>query len=308
MSLRYAQLIRHPTIFVTMTGLHRNEFDALADEILPLHAQAQRKRLQRPQRKRAMGAGHPFELAPIDQLLLTLVWLRHYPINAVLGYLFEVSESTARRAVLSMLPLLEQSGRDSLRMPEPNKRQRRSLDTLLTELPALLVIVDSFEQRVQRPPARSAADRYYSGKKKQHTLKSQVTVNHATGEICDVSASVEGPTADMTLLKQSDVLARLPPAVGVLGDLAYVGTDKLHPARLGFTPRRKPRGQPRPAADVAYNTAFSKQRIVVEHAIGRLRRYEALDQTDRHHRRHHAERVMAVAGLVNRQIRQRCLN
>lgn len=308
MSLRYVHLIRHPKLFVTMTGLHRNEFDALADEILPLYAQAQRKRLQRPERQRAVGAGHPFELTPIDQLLLTLVWLRHYPINAVLGYLFAVSESTARRAVLGLLPLLEQTGRDSLRMPEPNKRQRRSLDTLLTEHPALIVIVDSFEQRVQRPPARNAADRYYSGKKKQHTLKSQVTVNHATGEICDVSASVEGPTADLTLLKQSDVMARLPPSVGVMGDLAYVGVAKLHPAGLGFTPRRKPRGQPRPAVDMAYNTAFSKERIGVEHTIGRMRRYDALDQTDRHHRQHHEERVMAVAGLVNRQIRHRCLN
>ena len=48
------------------------------------------------------------------------------------------------------------------------------------------------------------------------------------------------------------------------------------------TPRRKPRGQPRPPEDVAYNTAFAQRRIVVEHSIGRLRRYQALSQTDRH--------------------------
>lgn len=308
MNLNYVHLVRHPSIFVTMTGLRIDEFDALADEILPRHACAERQRLQRPKRQRAIGAGHPFELRPLDQLLLTLVWLRHYPINAVLGYLFAVSESTARRAVLRMLPHLEQTGRDSLRMPEPGKRQRRSLDALLSDLPELLVVLDSFEQRVQRPVTPSEADRYYSGKKKQHTLKSQVAVNQSTGEICDVSVSVVGPTADISLLAQSELIARLPEGVGLMGDLAYVGSDKLHPKQLGFAPRRKPRGKPRPAEDVAFNTAFSRQRIVVEHSIGRMRRYESLNRTDRHHRQWHEQRVIAVAGLVNRQIRHRCLN
>lgn len=69
----------------------------------------------------------------------------------------------------------------------------------------------------------------------------------------------------------------------------------------GASPRRKPRGQARPPDDVAYNTAFSKRRIIVEHGIGRMRRYQALTQTDRHHRHHHTARTRAVAGLVNRQ-------
>jgi hypothetical protein len=33
---------------------------------------------------------------------------------------------------------------------------------------------------------------------------------------------------------------------------------------------------------------------------GRLRTYQGLTQTDRHHRRRHASRVRVVAGLVNR--------
>lgn len=120
-----------------------------------------------------------------------------------------------------------------------------------------------------------------------------------------MAESVPGPTADLTVLKQSELLARLPAGVGALGDLAYLGIDKLHPQGLGATPRRKPRGKPRPAEDIAYNTAFSRRRIIVEHSIGRLRRYEALSQTDRHHRRYHTARVVAVAGLVNRQMRHR---
>ena len=123
-----------------------------------------------------------------------------------------------------------------------------------------------------------------------------------TGLIVDISPSVRGPTADITLLHESGVLTRLPSGVGAIGDLAYIGLDQLHPTGLGAAPRRKPRGKPRPPDDIAYNTAFSRRRIVVEHTIGRLRRFTALAQTDRHHRQHHTRRVCAVAGLVNRRL------
>jgi len=97
-------------------------------------------------------------------------------------------------------------------------------------------------------------------------------------------------------------MTRLPEGVGGIGDLAYVGIEKLHPTGLGASPRRKPRGKPRPPEDMRYNTAFSQRRIIVENSIGRMRRYQSITQTDRNHRQHHTPRVVAIAGLVNRQI------
>jgi hypothetical protein len=90
--------------------------------------------------------------------------------------------------------------------------------------------------------------------------------------------------------------------VGVCGDLAYIGVADVQPGVQGATPRRKPRGQPRPVEDVAYNTAFARRRVVVEHSIGRMRCYECLSQRDRHHRRAITSRNRAVAGLVNRRL------
>jgi hypothetical protein len=129
-------------------------------------------------------------------------------------------------------------------------------------------------------------------------------INEETGAICDVAESVTGPTADIKLLEESGVLERLPTGVGAGGDLAYVGIATLLPQGLGVTPRRKPRGQERPPDDIAFNRAFARRRIVVEHTIGRIRRYESLTQTDRDHRNHHTARVRAVSGLVNRQLRR----
>jgi len=288
-----------------MTGLYVAEFDELVQDVLPSYGEAEEKRLNRANRQRAIGGGPDFELEVRDQILATVIWLRKYPTYEVLGYLFGTSDTTIGRYLSRILPLLEAAGRDTMRMPDPGRKRRRHLDDLLKETPELAVIIDTFEQAVQRPQSRTEADRYYSGKKKRHTLKSQIAIDEQSGQIVEIAPSTYGPTADLTLLKDSGLLSRLPAGVGAIGDLAYVGLDKLQPGVAGATPRRKPRGQPRPAEDVAFNTAFSRRRIEVEHTIGRVRRYEALAQTDRHHRTRHTARVVAVAGLVNRQIRHR---
>jgi hypothetical protein len=304
MIMQYTFLRSHPAIFKAMTGLYLHEFDQLLLDVQPRLAASQHQRRNRPDRKRAIGAGHPFDLEDRDQLLLTVVWLRRYPTHEVLAYLFGVGEWTASRAIKRVLPILEQSGRDTMRMPDPGKKRRRHLDELLAETPCLIVVIDTFEQRVQRHRDRKTADKYYSGKKKQCTLKSQITVDEESGAICDVAESVVGPQSDIKTLQESGVMARLPAGVGAGGDLAYVGIAQLHPQHLGVTPRRKPRGKERPPEDIAFNRAFSQRRIVVEHTIGRIRRYESLAQIDRNHRQDHSMRVRAVAGLVNRQLRR----
>ena len=305
MKLTLNHLANYPKVFKALTGLRVREFDELLDDMTPAYAAAEARRLERPDRQRALGGGDKPDLAVAEQLLVSVVWLRQYPTHDVLGFLFGTSAITIGRLVSRWVPTLEAAGGDTMRLPDPGKKRRKSLDALLADTPELAVIVDTFEQRVQRPPSRAEADGYYSGKKKQHTLKSQVAVDAQTGLIVDVAASVPGPTADITLLKTSGLLARLPVGVGALGDLAYVGLADLLPPGRGATPRRKPRAKPRPPEDVEYNRAFARRRVVVEHTIGRLRHYQALRQTDRHHRRGHTARVLAVAGLVNRQLRAR---
>jgi len=301
MIVRYERLQRYPTVFKSMTGLRVAQFDEVVSDILPRFRAAEYTRHDRPDRKRAVGGGPSFDLDPRNQILLTVIWLRLYPIHEVLAYLFGVSDTTVGRAIGRVLPLLEASGRDSMRMPDPGKKRRRSLDALLADTPELVVVIDTFEQPVQRHQDRKVADEYYSGKKKRHTLKTQVAVDEETGQIVDIAESVCGPKADIKVVEESRLLSRLPEGVGAIGDLAYVGLDKLHPEGLGAAPRKKPRGQERPPEDIEYNRAFSKRRIVVEHSIGRMRRYQSITQMDRNHRQQHTPRVRAVAGLVNRQ-------
>ena len=302
----YAYLTQNETIFQQMTGVRVQEFDDMVQDMLEAYVRAEEKRLARDDRQRAAGGGRRPELDMRDQILMTVIWLRHYPRQPVLGYLFGVSQTAVSHYISHVLPVLEQAGLDTMRMPDPGKKRRRSLDQLLEAMPDLVVLIDSFEQKVQRPRGEEAQKPYYSGKKKAHTMKSQVCVNEDTGEIVDISESVPGRTADITLLDQSGVLSRLPDGVGGAGDLGYMGIDERHP--LGFCPRKKPRGKDRPPEDVVYNSAFSRRRIPVEMTIGRMRRYQAITQPDRHHRQLLTARVRAVAGLANRQIRSRLLH
>lgn len=300
MILRREHLGQHPSVFRSMTGLTVEAFDLMLPGLLRAFDADRRQRLARPDRRRAQGGGDTFDLAAADQFLLTVVWLRHYPTQECLGYLFGVSDSTALRAVRRCLPALEAQGKGSMRLPDPGKGRRRGLPALLKETPELAVIIDTFEQRTQRPRRRQRA--YYSGKKKAHTLKSQVAVDE-DGRVVDVGPSRPGPWADLKVFRRSGLAGRLARSkVGALGDLAYVGIDGLVRGLRGATPRRKPRGKDRPREDRRYNRAFARRRIKVEHAIGRLRRYQALSAVNRHGRKGHEARVRAVAGLVNRML------
>lgn len=303
--ITYFRLRQYPSVLLKMTGLRLGEWDELLHDLLPRFAEAEESRLSRRERARDLGGGDKPTLAAREQILLTVIWLRLYPTHDVLGFLFGISQPTVGRYIQHVLPVLEQLGRDTMRLPDPGRKRRRKLPDLLRDIPEIHVVVDTFEQPVQRPKRAAQRDAYYSGKKRSHTLKSQVTVHGETGYIADVAESVAGRRADITLLQQSGVLQRLPDGVGCLCDSAYQGIAKLHP--LGRSPFKRLGGSAPPLteAQLAYNRAFASQRIVVENTLCRMRCFQCLTQRDRQHRGLHTPRVCAVAGLVNHCLQAR---
>jgi len=172
MLMRFKYLRQHPRVFRSVTGLTIPEFKGLLGELRPFFEAHEAKRLAHPDRIRAPGAGHPWGLDYRDSVLLTLVWLRLYPTGVVLGYFFGIAESSVRRTLARFLPVLEAAGRATFRWP--NRKQGRKLPEILEDCPEVAVIIDSFEQQVQRPKDKEKAKAHYSGKKKQITRKAQV--------------------------------------------------------------------------------------------------------------------------------------
>ena len=85
-----------------------------------------------------------------------------------------------------------------------------------------------------RPTGAARQRRVYSGKKKRHTLKTQVATA-ARGEILALEAGHRGPAADKRL-DEGSAIATQCPTVPQQGDLAYPGTAAV------LTPQRNPRG------------------------------------------------------------------
>jgi hypothetical protein len=57
--------------------------------------------------------------------------------------------------------------------------------------------VDSCEQQRERPREYEEQKKYYSGKKKNHTLKNQLIVLPNGGDIVDIVAGSPGPKSDI---------------------------------------------------------------------------------------------------------------
>ena len=68
-----------------LTGITTDDFAEIAATLVPLARAQRRERLMRPQRKKAIGGGRQFCMEEQDYLLMSIVWLRIYPTNEVLG-------------------------------------------------------------------------------------------------------------------------------------------------------------------------------------------------------------------------------
>lgn len=100
----------------------------------------------------------------------------------------------------------------------PRKKNGRSLEEVIQTAPEVRVLVDSKEQRIRRPSGGWHAQKpYYSGKKKAHTLKTQVATE-LDGRVLALSESVPGPTSDAILLRQSRLPEQLTREEAMAGD------------------------------------------------------------------------------------------
>ncbi len=302
MIISYAELKKKPRILKGFAGVTAAEFEALEAQVEPLWRAADLKRLERPDRQRAIGAGRTAVLPVREQLLMTLVWLRLYLILEALGYLFGVDKSTASRYTTAMLPILRQVGEATLGWPEPPKRgQGKQLEQVWQENPDLFAYVDATEQHIRRASDHDQQKKDYSGKKKQHTRKTQIIVNEA-GIIRDVSESTSGSTHDRTLLGDSQAADKIPKDIVVGGDSGYQGIQVDFPQQSVITPFKKSKHHPLTDQHKLLNQEFASGRIIVENSIAQLKHFRVLSNRFRHTIDKYDNAFRAVVAIVNPRI------
>jgi len=119
MIISYAELKKKTQLLKGFVGVTAQEFEELEAKAEPLWQAQEIKRLERPDRNRAIGGGQRKTLPSREQLLMTQVWLRLD--LALVGYLFGVNKSAASRYTNSVLPVLRQVGEATLGWPKPPK-------------------------------------------------------------------------------------------------------------------------------------------------------------------------------------------
>jgi hypothetical protein len=302
--ITYEEVKQKPEAFRSLTGLSVEEFEELLYEIELVYEEAEEKRLERPERPRRRGAGNRFCLSLSNRLLLTLTWLRIYVTYEVLGLMFGLHKSNVSRNLQQLLPLVQEwtdlaLGEGGEEEAGEEEAGEEDWDALWEAYPELRAILDATEQRVRRPKENATQKEHYSGKKKAHTLKTQVVVN-GPGRIQEVSASAPGSKADVTLARESQVTAALPAEVALEGDKGYQGLDGDDPQREVTLPFKKPRGGELTGSQKLFNRLFNRGRVIVEHALAHLKVFQVLTQVYRHAREKYNTFFRIVAGLVNR--------
>ena len=306
--ITYTKLLQHPTAVPSLIGMSLTEFDQLCLEFAEAHAQRLGEatltcRTKTP-RQRAVGAGaqHRYDLR--DRLLLTLFWLRVYTTYEVLGFFYDLNKTNIEDNLKGVLATLERMTSFTFEKPKAERPKLRSPQAVMDAFPAVRLVIDAKEQRIPRPQSskdeRDQQKPYYSGKKKAHTLKNQIAVR-PDGQIEAISDSVPGgATHDVTLLRRTDLLGQLGAGEAAMLDKGYDGIQNDYPDVPLYQPYKARRNHPLSYAQKAYNRFFARYRIIVEHVLAQMNRFQVLVQVFRHKRESHGQIVRVVAGLVNR--------
>lgn len=283
---------KHPSETQRMLGIDYDQLIQLITNAENLYAR--QKTSQESQKTRLIkpGSGRPPKLTIPDQIILTLVYLHNLPTFQMLGVQFGIGESTANyifhRWVKILRDLLPAS---VLEQVKKNDDERAWVLEILTDVE---LIVDSYEQPIQRPTDNEEQKKNYSGKQKRHTKKNQVIVMPSGKEIVDVVVGETGATADINIWRKQRL--SLETSQKFQGDKAYVGEPLIN------TPHKKPRQGVLTPAQKRANKSKAQKRIFVEHLIRLLKIWRVASERFRLKAKNYERVILVVCGLVRWRI------
>lgn len=168
------------------------------------------------------------------------------------------------------------------------------MEEFLEHLTEHELIVDSEEQNINRPLIYEEQKQYYSGKKKNHTLKNQVIVLPLGKDIIDVALEFPGPKSDISICRKT--LNKFHHEQNFLGDKAYIGESQIQ------TPDKKPKNRELSDEQKINNKKLSSKRIFVEHVIRIIKIFRVAQEKFRLHKRQYKSVLLTVCGLVRLRI------
>jgi hypothetical protein len=247
--LDYQSLKANGRKFVALTGITPEEFAKLLPAFTRAYARASppdKTQAGKPRQRRRGGGRKAVLLGPADKLLFILVYQKAYPLQELLGSLFDLSQSRVNRWVHRLLPVLVRALDRMGLLPERNPTRFSQHERRQGEPPEL--IIDGTERRRQRPKSPEKQALHYSGKKKAHSDKNIVIVNAHSKRVGYLSGTYAGKTHDKKVAEGEGI--RYPRGSTLYKDSGFQGYEprvrrtcqpKKNRATGNWRPRRKRR-------------------------------------------------------------------
>ena len=278
-----------------MIGLNRKAFENLLEKFEKVYNEEEEKKGKRP-RKRKRGGGRKGRLASMaEKQFYILFYLKCYPTFDLASVLFDFDRSQAHRWVHKLQEILEKTLGEKQVLP---LRQIHSVEEFLEKFPMVKkVIVDGTERAISRPKNEEKQRENYSGKKKRHTRKN-IVASDKEKKILVLTTTKTGKTHDKKIQEEEDFILGIPEKIEVLADSGFQGLQKQYEnIRL---PKKKPRGGELTKEEKEKNKELAKERVVVENAIGGVKRYNAVSHIYRNRIIDFDDKLMLTAcGLWN---------
>lgn len=275
-----------------LIGLGYPELQQLIENAERLHDEKQALIESQKTRIIAGGGGRKTIMSVREQIILTLVYLRHMTTFQLLGIQFGVSESTANSTFNYWLPLLRDLLPSSLlEQVKKNESDYEIVKEILTEYQ---LTVDSYEQVRERPGDNKEQEKYYSGSKTNHTFKTQVIIIPDGRDFVDVVAGVPGPVHDITLFRENR--DSFDPEQKFKGDLGYKGEELID------TPIKKPKNKKLTSEQKESNKLFAAKRVFVEHRIRSVKIFRVAAERFRLNPKKYEQVILTIFGLVRLRI------
>lgn len=253
-----------------LTGLSVREFNNLVADFSWNYHEFEVTR--NPDRVRKFGGGRTAHLDTMeDKLFYVLYYLKVYPTFDLASFQVGFARSKACEWAHTLLPVLEQTMKRKFVLPQRRISSPEEFFRLYPE--ARAVFADGMERSIQRAKNKKKQQKNYSGKKKMHTRKT-IVVSDSKRRILVVTKSKQGRRHDKRLSDKAAIFENLPARVEAFADTAFTGVTKVHPNT--YIPQKKPRGRELTAPEKEMNRIISSFRVVVEHAIGGIKRYGCL--------------------------------
>jgi hypothetical protein len=276
MELRHENLKNKSETFLAFTSLNTEEFQILLQAFTAAwEYYVQQNRLQMEYRQRDYGGGRKARLATCEEkLLFILVYLKTYPLQEVLAFHFDMSQSQACQWIHILSEVLLLALKELGHAPEREAQKvKELLESYMDESGECSedetgdetekFAIDGTERRRQRPKDQEEQKRFYSGKKKTHTVKNNVIVTLGHKRVEYLGSTWEGKKHDKSMC--DDEGHEFPEGITLYKDTGFQGYE---PAGVDTRqPKKKPRGGELTVEEKEQNSLISKTRIIVEHVI-----------------------------------------